>query len=100
MSRIGPEQVRYVADLARLVLAEDEVAAMTRELDAVLEYAQALQAIDTEGIEPTSHPIPLHTPFREDRPDPPVDPEEALRNAPEREDTAFAVPKILDTDEV
>jgi aspartyl-tRNA(Asn)/glutamyl-tRNA(Gln) amidotransferase subunit C len=100
MPRISRDQVLHVANLARLALDEDETAAMTEQLDTVLEFARSLESLDTEGIEPTSHPLPIHTPWREDRCEAPLPAEQAVANAPERSDTAFVVPKILDADEV
>lgn len=100
MSRISREQVLHVANLARLALQEDEVGMMTEQLDTVLEYAQSLESLDTEGIEPTSQPLPVPTPWREDVAEAPISPDAALANAPERHDTSFVVPKILEADEV
>ena len=100
MPRISRDQVLRVAELARLALDEDETAAMTEQLDAVLEYAQSLESLDTEDIEPTSHPLPIRTPWREDRCEAPIPADQAVANAPERAETAFVVPKILDADEV
>jgi aspartyl-tRNA(Asn)/glutamyl-tRNA(Gln) amidotransferase subunit C len=95
MARITREEVERVADLARLCLEPAEAERMSAELDVVLEYAQLLQEVDTRGVEATSHPVPLPTPMREDRPAPPVDPELALANAPEREGSAFVVPRVI-----
>lgn len=99
MSRITREDVERTADLARLSLDEDEIVAMTRELDRILDHADQLQALDTEGIEPTAHAIPLPTPLREDRAVAGMDPELALANAPLREGTAFVVPKVIEGEE-
>jgi aspartyl-tRNA(Asn)/glutamyl-tRNA(Gln) amidotransferase subunit C len=100
MSRISRDQVLHLAQLARLALDEEETAALTEQLDRVLEYARSLEGLDTEGIEPTSHPLPIRTPWREDRCEAPIPAEQAVANAPERSDTAFVVPKILDVDEL
>jgi aspartyl-tRNA(Asn)/glutamyl-tRNA(Gln) amidotransferase subunit C len=96
MSRLGPEQVRHVARLAALRLADEEVAALRADLDAVLDYVALLDQVDTEGVEPTAHVIPFETPLRPDEPAAPLDPEEILSAAPAREGTAFAVPKVLE----
>ena len=61
---------------------------MTRHLDRILDYVAALEALDTEGIEPTSHPIPVPLPLRPDRAAAPIDPVLAISNAPEAEGTA------------
>lgn len=99
MSRISREEVKEIADLARLSLSEDEVERMTSDLDQMLDYVALLQQLDTAAIEPTAHAIPLPTPRREDRPQPGIDPELALANAPERDGTAFVVPKVIESDE-
>jgi len=99
MTRIAREQVERVALLARLELEADEAELLTGHLDAILDYVETLAEIDTTGVEPTSHAIPLATPLREDEPETPMDPERALRNAPVRDGSAFVVPKVLDEDE-
>ena len=96
MSRIGPSDVAHVAALARLALSSDEVASMTHDLEQILDHVATLEDLDTEGIPPTAHSLELATPMRPDRPEPPLDPEVALANAPEREATAFLVPKMLE----
>ncbi|MAG32953.1 MAG: Asp-tRNA(Asn)/Glu-tRNA(Gln) amidotransferase GatCAB subunit C [Deltaproteobacteria bacterium] len=96
MSRIEPSDVAHVAVLARLALSEDEIAAMTRDLEQILDHVAALDALDTEGVPPTAHGFELATPLRPDRPTPPLDPELAVANAPAREGTAFLVPKVLE----
>ena len=96
MSRITRQEVDQVAELARLSLSEDEAAAMERDLERILDYVSDLQALDTEGVEPTAHAIELATPLREDRAAVPMDPELAVANAPESAGTAFVVPKVID----
>ncbi len=99
MSRMQPAEVERIADLARLELDPGEVQRMTAELEAILGYVESLQALDTAGVEPTVHAIPVATPLREDHAAPAFDPERALANAPERSGFAFVVPKVLDEDE-
>ena len=96
MARITRADVERIAALARLSLADEEADRMARELDTVLEHAQSLSRLDTSGIEPTSHAIPLATPLREDVAVPGIDPELAMANAPERVGTAFVVPKVIE----
>lgn len=96
MARIRREEVAHVAGLARLRLSESEVEGMTRDLESILAYVEQLGELDTRDVEPTAHVIPVQTPFREDRPEPSLDPEAALANAPAREGAAFAVPKVLE----
>jgi aspartyl-tRNA(Asn)/glutamyl-tRNA(Gln) amidotransferase subunit C len=72
---------------------------MTAELEAILGHVASLAALDTTGVEPTAHALSMPTPLRDDRALPPLDPERALANAPERDGFAFVVPKVLDEDE-
>jgi aspartyl-tRNA(Asn)/glutamyl-tRNA(Gln) amidotransferase subunit C len=96
VSRITRADVERVASLARLSVSDEEADRLATELDALLEYVETLRRVDTEGIEPMSHVIPMATPMREDRPEPGMDPELALANAPEREGSAFVVPKVIE----
>jgi len=96
MPRITRNEVHRVAKLARLALSDDEADRMTSDLDHILAYVETLQEIDTDGIEPTAHAIPLATPMRPDRASPGIDPRLAVANAPEAVDTAFVVPKVIE----
>jgi aspartyl-tRNA(Asn)/glutamyl-tRNA(Gln) amidotransferase subunit C len=96
VSRITRKEVHDVAKLARLALSDAEVERLTADLDHILEYVETLRELDTEGIEPTAHAIPLETPMRADRAVPGIDPELAVANAPESIATAFAVPKVIE----
>ncbi len=86
----------HMAELARLLLSEEETQQMTRDLDRVLDYVATLASVETEGVEPTAHVLPLATPLREDRAAAAMDPELAMFNAPERAGSAFVVPKVID----
>jgi aspartyl-tRNA(Asn)/glutamyl-tRNA(Gln) amidotransferase subunit C len=99
VARITRDEVEKVAALARLSLVDGAAERMALELDQILEYAQTLSQVDTTDVEPTAHAIPLPTPLREDRALPPLDPELAVANAPEREGSAFVVPKVIEGDE-
>jgi len=99
MARIDRAEVERIADLARLALAADEAERMTAELAAILGYVEQLGALDTEDVEPTYHALPLRTPLRPDRAEPPLAPARAVANAPEASGFAFVVPKVLDEDE-
>ncbi len=96
MARITRQQIDHIATLSQLSLSDEEAESMQRDLERILDYVASLEALDTTGVEPTSHAIALDTPLREDRALPPMDPEEALANAPERSGTAFIVPKVID----
>ncbi len=90
------DQVRWVAHLARLELTEAELAPMTRQLSAILDYVAQLQQVDTDSVEPLVHAIELHNVFREDEPAPSLPVEAALANAPERRGDFYTVPAVLD----
>lgn len=98
MARIDRKEVERVAALARLRLSNDEADRMATELDAILGFAESLQVLDTSGVEPTSQPIPLPTPRRDDCPGPALDPDQVVANAPQFADSAFLVPQVIDSE--
>lgn len=95
MTRITPDEVRHVAKLARLRVSEEEVSTFTTQLEGLLEHFSAISAIDTEGIEPTSHPLAMSNVFRADYVTPSLSQEDVLSNAPASELGRFKVPQIL-----
>jgi aspartyl-tRNA(Asn)/glutamyl-tRNA(Gln) amidotransferase subunit C len=95
MSRITAEEVRELALLARLRLSDPEVTAMTDNLGAILEYVDALRALDIAAVEPMTHAVPFDCPTREDEVKPSLSPDEALANAPRRDGSFFQVPRIV-----
>ena len=92
------EQVAKVARLARLELSTDDLGRMQRELSAILDYVDLLQQLNTDGVEPLAHPLPVQNVFRPDDPAPSLPVADALRNAPARAGDFFAVPAVFDTD--
>lgn len=95
-TRITLAQVEHVARLARLDLGPEEKERMRGQLDAILGYVEQLRRVDTTGIEPTAHVLPLVNVFREDEVRPSYPAEAMLANAPEPEDEQFRVPRILE----
>ena len=95
MAGISREQVVHVARLARLDLTEEELDRFTGQLHAVLEHVAGLEALDTAGVPPTAHPLPLVNVLRDDVPGPSLDRDEVLAQAPAAEDGRFRVPRIL-----
>jgi aspartyl-tRNA(Asn)/glutamyl-tRNA(Gln) amidotransferase subunit C len=93
--RISPADVAHVAKLARLDVTDDEMALFAEQLGAVLEHAADVAALDTAGVPPTAHPLPLVNVFREDVIRPSLDRDEVLAAAPDAEDGRFRVPRIL-----
>lgn len=93
----APEiDVRYVAQLARLALSEDEVVRFQAQLGQILEFAEALQQVDVEGVEPTAHPGGLQNVLREDLAADGFSAAEALANAPRKANGLFLVPKVIE----
>lgn len=88
--------VRQVAELAKLALSPEEEERMGRELEAVLDFAQALSSLDTEGVPMTAHVIPMENVFREDVPAPSMDREALLACAPARTRECVAVPQTFE----
>lgn len=95
MTRITAEDVRKVAQLARLDLPEERIATYTGQLERILDYVAHLQQVDTEGVPPTTRAVEVVNVTREDRVDPTPVREELLDLAPQREGDFFRVPKIL-----
>lgn len=93
----APElDVRYVAQLARIELSDEEVATFQGQLSQVLEYVQALQKVDVSGVDPTAHANPVYNVFRADEPRDAFTTEEALANAPRKANGLFIVPKVVE----
>lgn len=95
VERITADQVAHVARLARLELSDDELRLFTGQLAAVLDHAEDVAALDTEGVAPTAHPLPLRNVLRDDLVRPSLDRAEVLACAPEVEDDRFRVPPVL-----
>ena len=95
MSRIQIDEVREIAALARLALADDEIERMTKDLDAILEYVETLRQLDTAGVEPMTHAVPFDCPLRPDEQGAALAVDEALRNATRREQSFFEVPRAV-----
>ena len=93
--RLTPEEVDHVALLARLKLAPEERERLTTQLNSILEHFEQLQQIDTTGVLPMSHAVPMSNVLREDEPAPSLSPEEALRNAPDQDGDCFRVPRVI-----
>jgi aspartyl-tRNA(Asn)/glutamyl-tRNA(Gln) amidotransferase subunit C len=89
------EDVVHVAKLARLSLTADEIDAYTGQLASILGHAEEISAIDTTGVEPMSHPLPMVNVFREDVVGAVLDRAEVLAQAPDHDGERFRVPRIL-----
>jgi aspartyl-tRNA(Asn)/glutamyl-tRNA(Gln) amidotransferase subunit C len=88
--------VRYVAQLARLNLSDDEVSTFQAQLGKVIEFVQQLSKVDVESIEPTAHANPIFNVFREDIERPSLPLRDALSNAPRKANDLIVVTKVVE----
>jgi len=96
--RIDEALVRKVAKLSRLDLTKAEVEEFTEQLSAILEYVEKMNELDTTGVEPLAHCLPISNVFREDSIKESLGTEKTLANAPQRDGEYFKVPKIMDSE--
>ena len=89
------KDVEHIAELARLKFSGEELENFTEQLNEILNYIEKLNELDTENVNPLSHPVEGENVFREDVVKPSVKREEALKNAPDSDDEFFKVPKVI-----
>ena len=94
--KVTKEDMENVAVLSRLSIPEDKEAQYTQQLNDFLEYVDNLSTVDTEGIQPIAHVLPVSNVFREDVVTNAEDREHLLANAPEQKDGCYKVPKTFD----
>lgn len=87
--------IAKVASLARIALSDAELAQYEEQLGAILEHAERVQQLPTDGIPPTAHPVPMTNSFRPDEVTGSLTADEALSGAPASEDGYFRVPPVL-----
>ncbi|MDF2941997.1 MAG: glutamyl-tRNA(Gln) amidotransferase, subunit [Herbinix sp.] len=93
---ITEETIKYVASLAKLNVSEEEKKKIAEDLDHILDYIETMNELDTEGVEPMSHVLPVKNVFREDVVVNQNNREELIKNAPKQKDGCFAVPKTVE----
>ena len=93
---ITEDEVKHIVKLARLSLSEDELPVYRGQLNAIIGYVEQLNTLDTTGIEPTSHVLPITNVMRDDVNLPSLPNDEALKNAPDPSDNFYRVPKIIE----
>ncbi len=91
------EEVEKVAKLARLKFEENEIEKFRSDLNNILDYINKLKELDTENVPPTSHVVEMKNVFREDVVGESLPIEEVLKNAPEKKDRFFVVPRVIET---
>jgi len=94
-SKISEEDVKHIADLARIELTEEERRSFTEQFNTILAYFEILQDLDTETVSPTSHVIEVTNAFREDQVRPSLAPDDVVKNTAQTERGFFKAPKII-----
>lgn len=93
--KVPPQEVKYLARLAKLELSDTEVDKYSEKLSVILDYMDKLNQIDTSDVEPLTHPVIISDVFREDAPINSLPHDNALRNAPLHDGKYFLVPKVI-----
>lgn len=94
--KITKEEVLHVAKLARLNLTEEETERLMNDMGSIIGFADKLNELDTEGVVPTAHAIPMQNAFREDEVKPSYEREDILKNAPSSDGDGFLIPKVVE----
>lgn len=92
---LSRENVEKIALLARLELSAEELEKLTDQLGQIVEYVQQLEQLNTDDVEPVAHVLDLQNVFADDECRPSLPREQALANAPKRDDECFRVPAVL-----
>jgi len=93
---VTKEDVAYMANLARLKVTEGEIEQFQTDMNKILGYMELLNQVDTTGVEPLDHVIELPPNYRKDISNPPLDHDEALKNAPDADSDYFRVPRVIE----
>jgi len=96
---ISLDDCRHVARLARLEMDDARIQTLSGQLESILEYVNQIARVNTTGVEPMAHAVPLSNRFRDDLIEPSLPLEKVLMNAPETDGSFFKVPKVLGADE-
>ncbi len=96
MSKIGLKDVQHIANLARLTFDEQEMESYQYQLSRILDYIEKLNQLDTEGVPPTSHVIPIRNVMKPDEKRDLFQREDIIANAPSTEQGYFEVPKVIE----
>lgn len=92
---VTKKEVEKIAELARLKFSEDELENFTPQMNEILSYMDKLNELDTENVKPLSHPVEQSNVFREDAMKTSIPIDEALKNAPSKDENHFKVPKVI-----
>ena len=92
---VSKEDVEKIANLAKLKFSDEELENFTPQMNEILNYMDKLNELDTENVEPLSHPVEQINVFREDKLKQSIFTEDALKNAPSKDEQFFKVPKVI-----
>jgi aspartyl-tRNA(Asn)/glutamyl-tRNA(Gln) amidotransferase subunit C len=92
---VTKKDVEKIAELARLKFTDEELENFTPQMNEILSYMDKLNELDTENVKPLSHPVEQTNVFREDELKPSISTEDALKNAPAKDEHHFRVPKVI-----
>jgi aspartyl-tRNA(Asn)/glutamyl-tRNA(Gln) amidotransferase subunit C len=92
---ITNKDIQHIAELARLNLETEEIETFTHQFGNILSYMERLNKVETDNVSPMSHPSQMINAFRDDKVVQSISTQKALSNAPERDENAFIVPKIV-----
>jgi aspartyl-tRNA(Asn)/glutamyl-tRNA(Gln) amidotransferase subunit C len=93
---LTPEEVRHIAQLARVGVTPEDVERFREQLSNILENFEVLNQVDTDGVPPTGHAIPVHNVMREDTKELSYPREQVMANAPDQDDGSFRVRAVLE----
>jgi len=93
---VSEKEVRYVANLARLQLSEEDVKSLAGDMNKILGYMDLLNELDTTNVAPLEHVIEMNSRLRKDEAKPTISHEDALKNAPDADSDYFRVPKVIE----
>lgn len=92
---VEKKEVEKIAELARLKFSNEELVSFTYQMNNILAYMDKLNELDTKNVQPLSHPVEQINVFREDLIKESISTEDALKNAPDRDEKFFKVPKVI-----
>ncbi len=93
--KVSKEEVRYIAKLAKLDFSDEEIEELSMELSKIISYIDKLNELNTANVEPLSHPLEKINVFRDDIENKSISTAEALKNAPDKTERFFKVPKVI-----
>ena len=93
---VSPEEVRHVANLARLAMSDEDLERIRHELNRIMKFFAQLQELDTDDVPETSHAIPMTDVYRDDEVRPSLPPDKITQNAPDGVEEFFRVPGFME----